>query len=161
MSVLSVACPTCLMGEGVECINMFAHPTVHIDPHSSRFALYKYGPEALGVFTGDLGADPDERIKPLGSFTPAERRKTKTRISLGPVELPHTDARMDDGTIIRWDREWPDGMTYPYAAIKTEVGWWLTGRTDEPMNWHSLVVHHLHFAERVEVAFDWRIIKEA
>lgn len=140
---------------------MFAHPTVNIDPHSSRVALHKYGPEALGVFTGDLGADPDERIKPLGSIPEAYAPPTPVVPAIPYLPaLPPTDAAMPDGTILRWDREWPDGGTYPYAAIKTEVGWWLTGKSAEPMNWHSLVVHHLHFAKRVERAHHWIVIKE-
>lgn len=160
MSVLSVACPTCLMGEGVECINMFAHPTVHIDPHSSRVALHKYGPEALGVFTGDLSADPDEHIKPLTSLPEAYAPPTPVvpEIPYRPT-LPLMDT-LDYGTILRWTRTWPDGMAYPYVAIKTEVGWWITEKSAEPMTWSKLCDEHLNFASRVERALDWLVIKE-
>lgn len=58
------------------------------------------------------------------------------------ARIPPTDASMTMGTVVRWRKVFGTGgggTVYTYAAIKTNVGWFLTGTSTVSMTWDRLV----------------------
>jgi hypothetical protein len=44
------------------------------------------------------------------------------------------------GSVIRWRKQFGDGKTYMYAAIRTELGWYTTGpRSPKGYSWETLI----------------------
>jgi hypothetical protein len=158
MSALSVACPTCLKPAGEPCVNMYdATPR---SPHESRTALVVLGPEALSAMTGELDADPDERIKPLDSWTPhtpAEIPYTPRPTVRLRKAIPDVDPYVER-TVLRWTRRWPDGDEYTYVAVKARGKWWLTGKTSDGLSWDELSSEHLAHATVMEKVVTWETI---
>lgn len=68
-----------------------------------------------------------------------ERRITDLHRELERIEQYGEDTHAV-GTVLRFRLQFdPDGPTYHYAAVKTPVDWFVTGRNTVGMEWSDLV----------------------
>lgn len=136
-SALMIECPECHAPPGALCVNRTTGEYMG-KGHISRSFVAILPDGEIGAFEPD---DPDEHIKPLGD-----------------IDIPQLDFTKDhypDRTVLRWSRTYPTG-TYIYCAIKaTGVGWFMTGKQQDAVQWDVLWNKHLMKADWVEKADHW------
>lgn len=67
------------------------------------------------------------------------------------------DADYDLNTVIFFQMRFGKNV-YSYAALKTQQGWYLTGKDTQPFSWPRLCTEYLAKASTVSYAPEWKTI---